>query len=227
MKNKEKEKRNDYFLQRGFTAELRAAGEDEEKSGHIVEGLAAVYEQETLIRDFFGEFIEVIRKGAFDGCDFSDVRFLVNHDTRGIALARSRGNNKSNKPNTMQLTVNEDGVNIKADLDTKNNEQARALYSAIDRGDMDGMSFCFFVSPDNQRWSKRDGVEFREILKVDKVIEVSAVNFPAYGGTNINSRSLDSDRRALDNARAALDNEAKKKSIDYKTKNLIKKYKGA
>jgi len=224
MKNKEK--RNDYFLQRGFTAELRAAGEDEEKSGHIVEGLAAVYDQETLIRDFFGEFIEVIRKGAFDDCDFSDVRFLVNHDTRGIALARSRGNNKSNKPNTMQLSVDENGVNIKADLDTQNNEQARALYSAIDRGDMDGMSFCFFVSPDNQKWSKRDGVEFREILKVDKVIEVSAVNFPAYGGTNINSRSLDSDRRALDNARAALDNEANKKSLDYKTRNLIKKYKG-
>lgn len=225
--NKKKEKRNDdYFLQRGFTAELRAVGEDEEQSGHIIEGVAAVYEQETVIRDFFGEFIEVIRTGAFNETDFSDVRFLVNHDTRGIALARSRGNNKSNKPNTMQLSVDNNGLNVKADFDTKNNEQARALYSAISRGDMDGMSFCFFVSPDNQKWSKRDGVEYREILKVDKVIEVSAVNFPAYGGTNINSRSLDSDRRALDNARASLDNEANKKSFDYKTKNLIQKYKG-
>ena len=127
----------------------------------------------------------------------------------------------------MQLFVDDNGdVNIKADLDTENNEQARALYSAISRGDMDGMSFCFFVSEENQRWSNRDGVKVREILKVDKVIEVSAVNFPAYGGTNINSRSLDSDRRALENARVSLDNEQIKKSFDYKTKLLIQKHKG-
>ena len=202
-----KQKKNDYFLQRGFTANFRAVGTDNDNAGHIVEGKAAVVEQETRIADIFGEFIEVIRKGAFDETDFDDVRLLVNHDFNGIALARSRRNNKSDKPNTMQLFVDENGdVNIKADLDTENNEQARALYSAISRGDMDGMSFCFFVSEENQRWSKRDGVDVREILKVDKVIEVSAVNFPAYGGTNIDSRSLDSDRRALDNARAALDN---------------------
>ncbi len=224
MKNK-KEKRNDYFLQRGFTAELRAAGADETQSGHIVEGLAAVYEQETVINDCFGEFTEVIRAGAFDDCDFTDVKLLVNHNFEGIALARSRHNNKSDKPNTMQLTVDKEGVHIKADLDTENNEQARALYSAISRGDMDGMSFCFFVSPENERWN--GDLTRREILKVDKVIEVSAVNFPAYGGTNIKSRSLDSDRRALDNARAALDNAQNKKSVDYKTQIIIKKYKGA
>jgi HK97 family phage prohead protease len=195
-------KRNDYFLQRGFNAEFRAAGADETESGHIVEGLAAVYEQETRIADYFGEFIEVIRKGAFDETDFTDVRLLVNHDMSGIALARSRHNNKSDKPNTMQLFVDDEGVKIKADLDTENNEQARALYSAISRGDMDGMSFCFFVSEDNQRWTKENGVDKLEILKVDKVIEVSAVNFPAYDGTIINSRSLDSDKRALESARA-------------------------
>lgn len=222
-----KTQRNDYFLQRGFTATFRAGGSDAENTGHIVEGLAAVYEQETRIADIFGEFIEVIRAGAFDETDFDDVRLLVNHDFNGIALARSRRNNKSDKPNTMQLFVDENGVNIKADLDTENNEQARALYSAISRGDMDGMSFCFYVSEDNQRWSKRDGVDVREILKVDKVIEVSAVNFPAYGGTNIDSRSLDSDRRALENARAVLDNTTNTSKPDYRAKTIITMYKGA
>lgn len=219
-------KRNDYFLQRGFTAQFRASGSDGENTGHIVEGLAAVCEQETRIADCFGEFIEVIRKGAFSETDFDDVRLLVNHDFNGIALARSRRNNKSDKPNTMQLWVDENGdVNIKADLDTENNEQARALYSAIDRGDMDGMSFCFFVAEENQRWHDRDGVKVREIIKVDKVIEVSAVNFPAYGGTNINSRSLDSDRRALENARAALDNVAKPKAkADTQTEKILRMY---
>jgi phage head maturation protease len=63
------------------------------------------------------------------------------------------------------------------------------------------------------------------------VIEVSAVNFPAYGGTNIDSRSLDSDRRALDNARASLDkdeiqNKVEKPKPDYRAKTLITMYKG-
>ena len=221
-----KEKRNDYFLQRSFNAQVRAAGADEEQKGHIVEGLAAVYEQETRIADYFGEFVEVIRKGAFDDCDFSDVRLLVNHDFNGIALARSRRNNKSDKPNTMQLTVDDSGVNIKADLDTENNEQARALYSAISRGDMDGMSFCFYVTEDGQRWTKENGVERREILKVERVIEVSVVNFPAYAGTNIDARSLDSDKRALEKARALLDSRAKPHTINPTTKSIITMYGG-
>ena len=215
-------KRNDDFLQRGFTAEFRAAGADGEQTGHVVEGLAAVYEQETRI----GDFVEIIRAGAFDGCDFSDVRLLVNHDMGGIPLARSRRNTRSDKPNTMRLTVDDQGVRITADLDTENNEQARALYSAISRGDMDGMSFCFYVDRDGQRWSEENGMMRREILRVAKVIEVSAVNFPAYAGTNIDARSQDCDRRALENARALLDSRAKKPT-DYRAKSIITMYKGA
>jgi HK97 family phage prohead protease len=221
-----KKKRNDYFLQRVFSADVRAAGTDGENTGHIIEGLAAVYEKETRIMSANGEeFIEIIRAGAFDETDFDDVKFLINHDFNGIALARSRRNNKSNKPNTMQLYTTKEGLCFKADLDTTNNYNSRALYSAVDRGDVDEMSFCFFVSEANERWSRRDGVRLREIFKVDKVAELSAVNFPAYGGTNINSRSLDSDRRALENARAALDNVANPKP-DYKAKTLITMYKG-
>lgn len=221
-------KRNDYYLRRAFKTEMRAGGADGENKGNIIEGIAAVYEQETRITDVNGkEFIEVIRAGAFDETNFDDVKFLINHNFSGLALARSRRNNKSDKPNTMQLFITEKGLNFKADLDTEKNDASRALYSAVDRGDVDEMSFCFFVSEDNERWSERDGVPFREILKVDVVAEISAVNFPAYGGTNINSRSLDSDRRALENARALLDNGANKKSVDYKTRNIILKYKGA
>lgn len=217
------EERKDYFLQRGFTAEIRAAGEDSEKSGSIVEGLAAVYEQETRIADIFGEFVEVIRTGAFDKCDFDDVKLLVNHDTRSIPLARSRRNNKSDKPNTMQLTVDSKGINITADLDTDNNEQSRAAYSAVKRGDMDGMSFMFIVPEDGQKWTTKDGVDYREITKVEKVMEVSIVNFPAYQGTNIHSRSFESDKRALENARSQLENRQQTKT-DYKAKALTIMY---
>ena len=154
------------------------------------------------------------------------MRLLVNHDFNGIALARSRHNNKSDKPNTMQLTVDESGLHTRADLDTENNEQARALYSAISRGDMDGMSYCFFVEKDGQVWTEENGVLRREIIKVSKVIEVSVVNFPAYQGTNIDARSLDSDRRALESARQLLESR-KSKPKNYKANAIITMYKGA
>lgn len=189
--------RNDAYFHRGYNAEMRAAGNDEGGAGHIIEGLAAVCDNETRISTPFGEWIEVIRGGAFDETNFDDVRLLVNHDFNGIALARSRRNNKSDKPNTMQLTADKNGVRIKADLDTENNEQARALYSAIERGDMDGMSFCFYVSEEDQEWEKKNNELYRYINKVDSVIEVSVVNFPAYPQTEIDTRSLESDKMQL------------------------------
>ena len=220
--------RNDYFVQRGYTAELRTKDNDT-KNGAIVEGLAAVYDSETVIRDCFGEFTEVIRKGAFDETDFTDVMFLVNHDFKSIPLARSRRNNKSDKPNTMRLWVDEKGVNMSANLDTHRNPRALELNSAIERGDMSGMSFCFYVSEDGQKWN--EDFTRREILKVEKVIEVSAVNMPAYDATTIDTRSLDSDKRALENARAkALENAKQEKAvetkpIDYRLKTIINIYK--
>lgn len=215
--------KNNFYLNRGYTAELRAAGEDENRTGSIIEGLAAVCEQETIIRTPFGEFVEIIKAGAFAKTDFSDVRLLVNHDMNGIPLARSRNNNNSNKPNTMQLSADDEGIHIRADIDTVNNEQARAAYSAVDRGDIDGMSFCFFVSPKNQRTSERDGKKVREILAVDKVIEVSIVTFPAYEGTNIDTRSLDSDKRWLDSFRAL---DSAKQKPDYRANAIMTMYRG-
>ncbi len=215
----------DAYFHRGFSAEMRAAGNDTAGSGHIIEGLAAVCDRETRIATGFGEWIEVIRGGAFDATDFDDVRLLVNHDFNGIALARSRRNNKSDKPNTMQLVADKNGVRIKADLDTENNEQARALYSAIERGDMDGMSFCFFVSEENQEWEKKNGELYRYINKVDSVIEVSVVNFPAYPQTEIDARSLESDKLQLESCRRALES-VQKTPLDNKTKILCKQYGG-
>jgi phage head maturation protease len=84
------------------------------------------------------------------------------------------------------------------------------------------MSFCFYVEQSGQNWN--EDLTHREITKIAKVIEVSAVNFPAYGGTNIDSRSLDSDRKALENARAALLENKEKQKPDYKLKSIIKMY---
>lgn len=180
-------------------ADIRAAVE-----GGTIEGHAAVFNQRTSIG---GWFYEVVERGAFDGTNFDDVLLSVNHDLKKIPLARSRRNNGNS---TMQLSVDDKGLFVKANLDVERNAEAKSLHSAVDRGDISGMSFIFYV--EQERWIDLDtDMPTRYIEKVDKVIEVSAVNFPAYDGTDIGARdTLDSEKSALDNARSkrGLDNPA-------------------
>ncbi|MNI49311.1 Caudovirus prohead protease [compost metagenome] len=170
--------------------------------GNYIEGHPAIFEQKTSIG---GWFYEVIERGAFDGCNFDDVLFSVNHDLQKIPLARSRRNNGNS---TMVLRTDDVGLYVKANLDVENNAEAKSLYSAVKREDIDGMSFIFYV--DKEQWDDLSSdTPTRRIQKIKRVIEVSAVNFPAYSGTDINARDqtvLDNAAKALDNARSQLDN---------------------
>lgn len=164
-------------------AELRA-GEEEEERG-VVYGVPIVFNQDTVIRDWAGEFIERISPEAFNNTDMKDVRFFVNHDTSGVTLARTK-----NGKGTMSLEVGKDGVHMRAVLDIDNNPRAAEVYSAIKRGDMDGMSFMFRVR--GEEWEDLESERpIRNITDISIVHEVSVVNFPAYQGTSISARSAE------------------------------------
>ena len=141
----------------------------------------------------------MIDRGALADTDLRDVRFLINHNTDMIPLARSRNNNENS---TMQLSVDDEiGMKIRVNLDTENNADARALYSAVERGDISGMSFMFTV--DGDRWEDIESEHpQRHITAISKVFEVSAVTFPAYEATSIQARGL---AEALDSAKASLE----------------------
>ena len=179
--------------QRSYMCEVRAEATDK---GNEISGRPIVYESKTDL----GWFDEVIDRGALDGADLTDVRFLVNHDTRKIPLARSRRNNGNS---TMQLSPDYEGMAIEAVLDTENNSESRSLYSAVQRGDITGMSFMFSI--DDYEWENLESDHpTRHIRKIGSVVEVSAVTFPAYDATEINARSkeeLESARLALEKAR--------------------------
>ena len=182
---------------RAFTFEVRA--EENEQHGTYITGTPIVFGQETDL----GWYREKIDKDALTETDLKDVRFLIGHNDRGIPLARSRNNNENS---TMQMTVTDRGMEIRVDLDTENNAESRALYSAVKRGDMSGMSFAFTVDKDS--WEDIDtDMPKRTIMSVRKVFEVSAVAFPAYEGTDIQAASegstLDSVRASLESARRA------------------------
>lgn len=167
------------------------------EEGNIIQGHAAVFGQKTII---CGLWEETIARGAFDKTDFTDVLFCINHDMSKIPLARSRNNNANS---TLQLNIDDQGLDTRAVLDTENNTEARALYSAISRGDMNGMSFIFSVRDDD--WKDKDtDMPKRTITDIAKVYEVSAVSFPAYAGTDISARNataLESAKQVLENAR--------------------------
>jgi HK97 family phage prohead protease len=187
--------------------------------GNYIEGHPAVYDQKTSIG---GWFYEIIERGAFDGCNFDDVLFSVNHDLRKIPLARSRRNNGNS---TMQLRTDDIGLYIRASLDVENNAEAKALHSSVKREDIDGMSFIFCVG--DEKWEDLDtDIPTRRIQRINKVIEVSAVNFPAYKGTDINARDksvLDNAAKALENARSQLDNSKNELEVlKLKTQILMK-----
>lgn len=183
MANKELERRS-------YNFEVRA---EENEQGSIITGRPIVYNSRTDI----GFFDEIIEEGALNNTDLTDVRFMVNHDMSRIPLARSRRNNGNS---TMQLTVDEQGMSIRVSLDTVNNAEAKSLFSAVQRGDISGMSFAFGVS--DEEWEDLEKEHpLRRIKGISTVVEVSAVTFPAYESTEIYARS----KEALDSARSALE----------------------
>lgn len=208
MKNK---KNKVPLIQRSYNFEVRA--EQDEKGKAIITGRPIVYDRKTDL----GYFAEIIEKGALDETDLSDVRFLVNHDTSKIPLARSRAGSSIS---TMSLKLDEKGLAIQVELDTENNAEARALYSAVQRGDISGMSFMFGVS--EEEWEELDtDYPTRHIKSISVVVEVSAVTFPAYEATEINAR----DKTALENARALVETERQKREKSVETDLELEKLK--
>lgn len=195
--------------QRSYSFEVRA---EETEQGNIITGRPIVYNSRTDL----GWYDEIIEPGALNKTDLTDVRFLVNHDISKIPLARSRRNNGNS---TMQLAVDNAGMRIRVILDAENNSEARALYSAVQRGDISGMSFMFGI--DDEEWENLESDHpTRHIKAISTVVEVSAVTFPAYESTEINARS----KEALDNARSTLDKvrQLNATSVDTDELNLLK-----
>lgn len=194
---------------RGYNFEVRAEATDTGEK--IITGRPIVYGSRTDL----GYFDEIIEVGALDMTDLTDVRFLVNHNTDMIPLARSRRNNGNS---TMKFSVDGQGLNLDfVKLDVENNATSRALYSAVERGDITGMSFMFSVS--DEEWDNLESDHpTRHIRAISSVVEVSAVTWPAYDATEINARS----KEALENARATLENvkEQRVKSVETDNKEL-------
>lgn len=161
-------------MARGFQMHIREAGTEDNGGEMWVEGYASVFDSETVLFEAGGiEYKEMVCKGAFDGCKMEDVIFNYNHG--GKVMARTRNN-------TLQLTIDEKGLHIRARLD--GTEEGRRLYEEIKGGYIDRMSFSFVIKEES--YDKEQ--HLWRIRSVKRLYDVSAVDIPAYDDTSIEAR---------------------------------------
>jgi HK97 family phage prohead protease len=161
---------------RCFKVELRA---DAENAAPRITGYAAIYDSPSEL--LAGSFYERIARGTFDRAleRTPDVRLLVNHDP-SLILART-------KSGTLRLAADDRGLKIEAD--PPDTQLGRDTLTQLRRGDLDQMSFGFFVRKD--AWTEEDvngrRVPVRTLHDVE-LDDVSIVTYPAYKATSVEAR---------------------------------------
>lgn len=208
------------YIKRNYPATYRADGE----TGYI-EGVPIVFDTPT---DIGGWFQETICKGSISPDIIKDVRFFWNHNIDEKAIARTII--PLEKLGGMELEIEDDGVNMRVNPNRKRTD-ANDLCLAVEDGVINAMSFMFGVA--EERWEDLEtDYPKRFITRIDPLIEVSAVNFPAYPTTSIHAsrgdRATDIDRAVLekvrkrsgaDNSAALLELEKLKAKFLYQIKN--------
>ena len=200
------------FIKRNYPAEFRADSE----SGLIV-GVPIVFDTPT---DIGGYFQETICKGAITEETLKrDVGFYFNHDLNSKRIARSII--PIDRLGGMDFKISDGKVTTRVNANRKRTD-ANDLYLGIEDGTIDGMSFMFAVA--DERWEDENtDYPKRFILRIDPIIEVSAVNYPAYKSTSISVARGDllteNDKAVIgklqERRRAAAGTEAKKITNKY------------
>lgn len=177
------------YIKRNYWADFKA----DEQSG-LIEGVPIVFDSPT---DIGGLFEETICRGAISADIIKDVRFFWNHNINEKAIARTII--PLDKFGGMKLSIEDEKVRMLANPNRKRTD-VNDLCLAIEDGVINAMSFMFGVS--EERWEDENtDYPKRFITKIDPLIEVSAVNFPAYTLTSINARGdtvTENDRAVLE-----------------------------
>ena len=180
------EKYDGQLIERRFSTSVcisQQEGTPDDSVG-ILEGVPIVFNQETVLRDIFGnEMIEVILPTAVEPTAITrDCALFYNHDESKKPLARVR-------TGRLTLTTESDGIHMRAELNL-NRQDCKDLYLAVKDGEIDKMSFAFRM--DDFEMDYTGDIPKRTVTKISYIREVSAVSDPAYSQTSLKARSSDS-----------------------------------
>jgi HK97 family phage prohead protease len=159
-----------------LAVESRSA-EDGSEQEYIV-GYAAKFGVTSLD---LGDFIERIDPGAFGIVAERrgrkkplETRALWNHDAN-YPLARY--------PGTLSMSV--DDVGLRYEFPVPDTTYGRDIASNIRAGIVKGSSFSFTVPSGGDAWSVEDGRSVRTIQRIDSLLDVGPVTFPAYPDADV------------------------------------------
>lgn len=162
--------------------EIRAISNEVQVDSRNITGYAVVFESNS---EDLG-FIERIMKGAItdETIKKSDVFCLLNHDSTKV-LARSKYGEGS-----LKLEIDERG--LKYSFTAPQTDLGNEILEHLQRGEIDSSSFAFTVSLDegSEKWYTVEGVQYRDIYKIDELYDVSPVYQPAYQETTVSKRAL-------------------------------------
>lgn len=164
--------------------ELRAAADGE---GRTLVGYAAMFNRDTVINSWEGQFIERIAPGAFKRTlknNGAQVKVLFNH-----GFDPSIGD----KPLGRAAVLKEDDKGLYVEVPLSRTSFNEDLIALIDDGAIDGMSFRFSVPDGGDTWAqptRKGQLPVRTLTEV-KLRELGPVTFPAYQATSAGIRSRD------------------------------------
>ncbi|APC48963.1 peptidase U35 [Virgibacillus halodenitrificans] len=153
---------------------------EDEDGNRTLTGYAVKWEKKSHVLGMFFKFREKFKKGAFaDSLNNDDQRYLWSHDVSKV-LGRTKNNT---------LRLEEDDVGLRFELDLPKTTLGNDTYESIKRGDVDGVSFGF-RKEDDEIEEPDDDLPIRTVKKA-KLLEVSAVAFPAYPDSEVSARGYD------------------------------------
>lgn len=154
-----------------------------------ISGYASTTDAPYEVFDWLGTYTETIARGAFTKAlkESEDVRLLVNHD--GTPLARTRSGTLSlteiTDPTQDPQGRSQTGLWCEADIDGRS-PLAQTIRSAMERGDLDEMSFAF--SATRQEWN----ADYTERIVLEcRLYDVSIVTYPANPATSVQLNSAE------------------------------------
>jgi HK97 family phage prohead protease len=137
-----------------------------------------------------------------------ETRALFNHDPNHV-IGRF--------PDTLSLSVDDRGLKYKVKMP----KSRRDITEAIERGDIRGSSFSFMIAKGGEQWSVERGMNIRTVTKVDTLLDVGPVTFPAYPDATVSvaRRSLEVFKQQLEEVGEG------KKELDLRHEETIARFK--
>lgn len=186
-----------------------------EDNSRVVEGYAIVFNQysrKLMDRASKKVFTETIDPRAVTKAflDEQDVKMLFNH-SNDMLLARS-----TYGYGTLSYEIDDYGVKYRFEM--PNTTTGNDVLEMIRRGDVFGCSFAFTYAKDGIRDEKKNGQNFRTVIKMASIDDFSIVVDPAYLGTYVSTREFSAPDEEVINIGDVLDVELT--MLEMELKNL-------